>query len=279
MRIVDTSLIAAEAKRLFTETAFGLPQPVLADLRGALGREGFPRARAMLETLLANAEAAARDRVPLCQDTGLPQALVEIGEGARLTGEPLARALGRSAREAYLEAGLRRSAADPLTRENLGENIPLSLEISPAPGEAVRIRTLAKGGGCDNKSALFNLSPSSGPSDVLAAVLESLRLAGPDSCPPWYVGVCVGGSFESAPRWARRALWDMFAEEGADPREDDLSREYLEAVNKSGFGPMFFGGGASALGLRVKVRPCHIASLPVAINLSCHSFRVGESVI
>ena len=233
----------------------------------------------MLEALLENAETAETGNIPLCQDTGLPQVLIEAGRETAFTGRPLQEAVERGVREAFRESFLRRSGADPLTRRNLGDEIPVSLELTETEGSSVRVYTLAKGGGCDNKSALFNLPPTSSPEAVRKAVLERLASAGPDSCPPWYIGICLGGTFESAPRHARRALWDLAFGENPDPREEGLSAEYLSAANALGLGPLALGGRTTALGLRIRILPAHIASLPVAINLCCHSFRPGKGVI
>jgi fumarate hydratase subunit alpha len=279
MRLLDTKIIGDEVGRLLRELSTGLPAFVRGDLGRALSLEPSPQGRAVLATILENAELSEADRLPPCQDCGLPQVLLELGREILLTGGPLKGEIERGAREAWEASFLRLSAADPITRENLGAGIPVSLECVPVEGPEARIYTLAKGGGCDNKGSLMNLPPTTDMEGIKAAILDRLLAAGPDSCPPWYVGVCVGGSFESAPRHARRALWDLAF--GGEPtqRELDLSSELLGLANRSGMGPMGLGGRHSALGLRVRILPTHIASLPVAINLSCHSFRPGMAVI
>jgi fumarate hydratase subunit alpha len=279
MRTVDTSSVAEAVKGLFVQTATRLPELVLDDLARAFLEEPSPQGREVLRSLLENASIAESEKIPLCQDTGLPQIILEVGEEVLFSGPSLLAEAERGAREAYCESYLRRSGADPLTRENLGDLIPVAIELLRVPGDKVTVLTLAKGGGCDNKSSLFNLPPTIGPEGVKAAVLERIALAGPDSCPPYYVGICIGGTFESAPRYAKRALLDICLGEGQDPRELKLSEEYLESLNRTGIGPMALGGRHTALGLRVIIRPCHIASLPVAINLCCHSFRPGRAVI
>ncbi|MDR2339693.1 MAG: fumarate hydratase [Deltaproteobacteria bacterium] len=279
MRELDVRAIGEAVGRLIRDTATKLPDFVRQDILRAIDSEPSPKGRELLRALIRNADLALQNRLPLCQDSGLPQALLELGTGIRLTGGSLKEAMIEYARTAWAESFLRQSGADPLTRENLGRDIPLNLEFSPTEGSIARVFTLAKGGGCDNKGALFNLPPSTSPKAVKAAIVEKLLLAGPDSCPPWYVGVCVGGSFESAPRHARRALWDLAFGLGQSERERELSDELLSLVNATGMGPMALGGRCSALGLRARIVPTHIASLPVAINLCCHSFRPGMALI
>ncbi|MDR2198579.1 MAG: fumarate hydratase [Deltaproteobacteria bacterium] len=281
MRRIEINAVRQVVSELFRETAVKLPPFVEEDLEKARENETSPLGRRTLQVLRENARLAQEEKIPLCQDAGLPQVLIEAGEGVYFTGGSLLEAAAQGAREAYVEARLRLSGADPLTRRNLAEKIPVSVEYVPVPGTRVRVSTLAKGGGCDNKSALFNLSPTAPSSLVKEKILEVFHRAGPDACPPYYAGICIGGSFESAPRHARRALWDLaFRTPAAEEEEEErLSLEYLEAVNASGAGPMALGGRTTALGIRTRLVPTHIASLPVAVNLSCHSLRAGRREI
>jgi fumarate hydratase subunit alpha len=244
-----------------------------------MAEEPSEQGRAVLATLVENSELAKKTRIPLCQDTGLAQDNIELGQGLALEGPPLREAVESGTREAYSEGYLRTSTCHPLVRDNLGDNCPVSLETVIVPGERARIITLAKGGGCDNKSALANFSPTASRETIIESIVYMALNAGPDACPPFCVGVAVGGSFESAPRLARRALVDLWEDPPMSTEEDALAQEILSRLNASGLGPMGLGGRTTALGLRLKLYPCHLASLPVAINLNCHSLRTARSVL
>jgi fumarate hydratase subunit alpha len=266
-------------KRLFLESAFRLPPRVEEGLAGALAREESPQALAVLKILAENIRVAREDRLPLCQDTGLPQILIECGAEIVWTGDPALDAAARGARDAYREGGLRASGCLPLSRENLAYDLPVSVEYVPVPGARATVYTLAKGGGCDNKSTLVNLPPTAGRGEAVKAAAGAALAAGPDACPPFYMGVCVGGTFESAPRYARRALWGILWGPPPEPEEEAFARDVASILNASGLGPMCVGGRTTVLGIRAAFRPTHIASLPVAVNLCCHSFRPGMAVI
>ncbi|MDR3153078.1 MAG: fumarate hydratase [Deltaproteobacteria bacterium] len=279
MRDISSEQLETAVARLFLETAFRLPAKVEGDLLGALEREESPQAKGVLSVLAENMRAAAEGPVPLCQDTGLPQVLIETGCEVRWKDGPPAGAAERGARRAYREGGLRASGCLPLSRENLGSLLPVSVETVMVPGDSVTVYTLAKGGGCDNKSLQVNLPPTAGRKAAAEAAAGAALAAGPDACPPFYLGICVGGTFESAPRHARRALWGILW--GPPPTEEEASfaEEVAGLLAASGLGPMCVGGRVTALGVKAVMRPTHIASLPVAVNLCCHSFRPGRAVL
>ncbi|MDR1041325.1 MAG: fumarate hydratase [Deltaproteobacteria bacterium] len=279
MRIIPSEELYLAVKSLFLETAFRLPARVEEDLAGALTREESPQGRSVLGILSENMREARESRIPLCQDTGLPQILLECGHEVAWSGEPPAEACERGARDAYREGGLRASGCLPLTRENLGYSLPVSVEYLPVAGDRATVYTLAKGGGCDNKSVLVNLPPTAGRDEAVRAASGAAMAAGPDACPPFYMGVCVGGTFESAPRYARKALWGILWGPPPTDEEAALARDIALALNASGLGPLCVGGRVTVLGVRAAVRPTHIASLPVAVNLCCHSFRPGRAVL
>ncbi|MDR2612744.1 MAG: fumarate hydratase [Deltaproteobacteria bacterium] len=279
MRRIDTEELKAAVKALFLETAFRLPRRVEYDLAGALAAEESPQARDVLSILCENMRAARDGRIPLCQDTGLPQILLECGQEILWTGATPQEACEAGAREAYREGGLRCSGCLPLTRANLGYDLPVSVETRLVAGDSVTVYTLAKGGGCDNKSLLVNLPPTSGEAEAARAAAAAAVAAGPDACPPFYLGVCVGGSFESAPRHARRALWDILWGPPPTPEEESIAAAVKGILDASGLGPGCVGGRTTVLGLRVVAVPTHIASLPVAVNLCCHSFRPGRAIL
>ncbi|MDR2142219.1 MAG: fumarate hydratase [Deltaproteobacteria bacterium] len=276
MRIIFTQNIGEEVRDLFLTTAFVLPPKVKSDLSEALKTEPSPLGRSILERLLINSDLSAKNFLPLCQDTGLAQVRLEIGQEVVLAGPPLGEAVEEGVKAAYNFAYLRKSSCWPLSRLNLGDNTPVSLETVITPGDKMVIRALAKGGGCDNRGFFASLSPTAGREAIIKTVVEAIAQAGPDACPPYYAGVAVGGSFESTPRLSRLALMEILDETESTEAEKLLAEEIFEAVNASGVGPMGLGGRTTLLGLRIKIYPTHLASLPLAINLCCHSFRCGR---
>jgi fumarate hydratase subunit alpha len=279
MRQVETQEIGDILCSLFIDTATKLPKKVTKDLENALNIEPSVQGRRILNILMENTHLAIKEKLPLCQDTGLPQIQLEIGQEVLLSGEPLSLVAKKAVQKAYIDGHLRRSGCHPITRVNLKENIPISLETIIVPGDKVLIRTLAKGGGCDNKSKLINLSPTAELSQILSTITENVLAAGPDACPPYYVGICIGGTFESAPRYARRALWELVEDNNFTKEENDIKFQLLNTLNASGIGPMCVGGRITVMDLGVKIIPTHIASLPIAINLCCHSLRTGKAIL
>jgi fumarate hydratase subunit alpha len=279
MRFINTDAIRAEVRSLFLTSARLLPEKVLSRLTMALAEEPSAQGRMVLETLIQNAALARDNNAPLCQDTGLAQVLIDLGQGVALEGPPLSDAVEIGMRQAYEDGFLRKSTCHPLMRQNRGDNSPVSLETVIVPGDHLAIRILAKGGGCDNKSRLVNLPPTSSLQTVKSTIISLVLEAGPDACPPFCLGVAVGGSFESAARLARRALVDLWEDPVMSPDEDTLAQEILADINSSGLGPMGLGGRTTALGLRLKFYPTHLTSLPVAVNLNCHSLRTARSVL
>ncbi|MDR1487421.1 MAG: fumarate hydratase [Deltaproteobacteria bacterium] len=275
MRIISTEIISAEVRDLFLSSAFLLPQKVIQRLKQALELETAHIAQSTLKCLLENANLATSSYTPLCQDTGMAQVVMELGQEISLEGPPLAQAVEKGIRQAYEVGFLRKSTCHPLTRKNLMDNTPGSLETIIVPGEKLSIWSLAKGGGCDNKSRLINLSPTSSLEEIKAVVVKAVIEAGPDACPPLCLGLAIGGSFESAPKLARRALLELWEEPKMTDEENDLAQELLHSINATGLGPMGLGGMTTALGIRVKIQPTHLASLPLALNINCHSLRTN----
>jgi fumarate hydratase subunit alpha len=276
MRSVSTERISYEVQKLFLSTAFELGTKIQNDLKEAINLEGSSLGRSVLNILVKNNLTAAEKRLPLCQDTGLPQIIIELGQEVSLDGPPLEQAIIDGTRRAYVEGNLRRSACHPITRQNIGEHIPISLETKIVPGDRLTIFTLAKGGGCDNMSLQKNIRPTSSPKEIKDTLIEMVLAAGPDACPPFYLGLSIGGSFESAPRLARTALLALLFGPPMTHEEEDLATEIKNSLNNSGLGPMALGGKTTILDLGLKIHPTHIASLPLALNLNCHSFRAGR---
>lgn len=274
MRLIKSQTVALNAKRLIGESASCLPEFVIKNLHDALDTEPSPLGRDMLKMILENASIAQKENIPLCQDSGLPKVILRLGTDLHIEGD-LNDDITKAVREAFSEKHLRRSAADPITRENLHDLIPTNIFYRLVPGETLEILTISKGGGCENKSVLTNLKPTSSLLEIKDSILSIVKNAGPDSCPPYYIGICIGSSFDSAPKEATLALLDIPRGIKGTSREEELSHEFLKALNSTGIGPMALGGKTTVLGLRTRIRPTHIASLPLAVNISCHSFRYG----
>jgi fumarate hydratase subunit alpha len=251
-----------------------LPADVIAALEAAREREESAVGRGILSRLLENAELAAQQRLPVCQDTGIAVVFVELGEGVRTGGGSLAGAITEGVREGYRRGYLRHSlVVSPLDRRNTGDNTPPVIHTEVVPGDRLSITVAAKGAGSENMSRLRMMVPADGLESVKRFVLEAVESAGASACPPLVVGVGLGGSFEQCALIAKKALLRPLDQRNPDPRAAELEAELLEMANATGIGPMGVGGRVTALAVNVETRPCHIASLPAAVNLQCHAAR------
>ncbi len=275
MREINTASVSDLVSRLYQEANFSLPPDVLASFRSALLLEESERGRMVLETLLENADVAARRRVPLCQDTGLAAVFIRIGQDVHLNGKPLAEAVNegvaRAQREGYLRASVVSSPC--LKRENTGDNTPAVLHAEIVAGEVFDIAVLPKGAGSENMSRLQMLSPADGLTGLVDFVIETVDLAGARPCPPLFLGVGVGGTMDEAARLSKQALLRPAGEANAEPELAALEQEILARVNALGIGPAGLGGTVTCLGVALEEVPCHIASLPVAVNVQCNCAR------
>jgi len=279
MRKIPATTIAETVARLFQEANTRLPEDVLAALRTARDHETSPAGRDALDQIIRNAEVAAQDCIAMCQDTGVAVVFLDIGQEAHVVGD-LEQAVNDGVREGTRQAYLRPSVvADPLTRVNTGDNTPAILHVQIVPGDRMRIAVLPKGAGAENKSALKMLTPADGIEGVRKFVVQTVSAAGPDACPPFIVGVGLGGNIEHCALVAKRALLRSVSQPNPQSHLARLERELLQAVNALGIGPSGFGGSTTALAIHVEVGPCHIASLPVAVNIQCHAARHAEAVI
>lgn len=268
-----TTAVAEALKRISYQIKPGLKKA----LDEAKTRESSPLGRQALELLEVNADMAATGLHPLCQDTGLTVIFLEVGQEVTVVGGDLEEALQGGVRWATQEARLRHSVAvHPLTRSNTGDNTPAVVHYKIVPGKGLKLRVMAKGGGCENASAMTMLTPSAGRKGVEEFVLATVRENGAAACPPLLVGVGLGGNFETAPWLAKRALLRPIGDPSPDPVLAEIERSLLERINGLGLGPQGWGGTVTALTVALEARPCHIASLPVAVNLECHSHRVLE---
>lgn len=274
MRTIRAEEIAEAVRRAALEAAFELDPRVLRLLEEARAREESPLGREILEELIENARIASEERRPLCQDTGLAVVWVELGEEVCLEGNSLRGAVDEGVRRAWSEGSLRPSVVlNPLDRRNTGDNTPALLHVEPVPGDRVRVRFMAKGGGSENQSRLAFLKPSEGRAGVVRFVVECVSAGAASACPPVILGVGLGGTAEEACRLAKLALFRPPGERSPDALAATLEQEILDAANRTGIGPMGLGGTVTALSAAVELGPCHIASLPVAVSLGCHSHR------
>ena len=279
MRDIHVDEISAVIERLFIDANYDLPEDVVRRFNEALIQEKSPVGKEVLQELLLNAEIAKDERIPICQDTGLAITFLEMGQDAHVVGGSLNDAVSEGVRRAYKKGYLRKSVCDPFTRKNTGDNTPPILHVSVVPGERIRIVVMPKGGGSENYSEVRMLVPSDGVEGVKRFVVEMVGKAGANPCPPITVGVGIGGNFETSALLSKEALMLPFGERNADPFLKELELSILSDINALGIGPEGYGGTVTALDVHIKAQPCHIASLPVAVNIQCHAHRIKEATI
>jgi fumarate hydratase subunit alpha len=275
--MISFDTLKEEVKKAYISTCIKLPNSVKDLFKQARNKEVEESlAQKVFDILCQNAEIAERESLPLCQDTGIPVILVRISEGLTIpTG--LESAINAGIAEAVKEGYLRASVAHPLTRENTGTNTPAVIHYEIVPGdELFEIWVIPKGCGSENMSRLVMLKPADGLEGIKDFVLETVKLAGPNPCPPLIVGVGIGGSFEHCAFLAKKALFRELGTPNPDPKVKALEEELLSEINKLGIGPLGFGGKTTALAVHVEVAHTHIASLPVAVNFLCHSARIAK---
>jgi fumarate hydratase subunit alpha len=280
VRQIDCKLITATVKKLFIEANTILGDDVVQALRRALDAEESVTGKQVLEKMIENADIACSEKMPICQDTGLAVLFVEIGQDAHIVGGDLRTAIEEGVRQAYADGFLRKSVCDPLTRKNTGDNTPAIIHIDIVAGDRLKIIAMPKGGGSENMSAAQMLTPAAGSEGIKKFVIEKVAHAGANPCPPVIVGVGIGGSLEEACILAKKALLRPVGEKNnRDERLAQMEKELYESVNKLGIGPAGLGGRISALAVHIEMMPCHIASLPVAVNIQCHVARHKEEII
>lgn len=280
VREIDVARIGEALIRCAEKASFELDPGETASLAAAAKRESGCEGCAILEQLRTNAQIASQDRRPLCQDTGVAVVFLSIGQDVRLTGGALEDAVNGAIRSAYETLHLRKSIVrHPLARVNTRDNTPAILHMRIVPGDRVAVDFMEKGGGCENMSRLAMLTPADGREGVVEFVVRAVVESGGNACPPLVVGVGLGGDFERVAILAKEALLRPFGEPAADPVDRSLEEDLLERINATGLGPMGLGGDTTALAVHVASHPCHIASLPVAVNLDCHSHRHAREII
>ncbi len=281
MREIDAKSVTETISRLLQEACYRLSDDVLTALGQAHEREESPASRQVLAKLLENAEIATRDDVPLCQDTGMAVVFLELGQDAHIIGGDLYEAVQEGVRRAYAEGYLRKSVVGrPFSaRVNTGDNTPAVIHTTVVTGEQLKITALSKGFGSENMSRLAMLPPAKGRRGVIDFVVKSVEEAGANPCPPVIVGVGIGGTAEKCMSLAKEALLRRVGDPHPDSEVAELETEILKRVNELGIGAMGYGGRITALAAHVEVFPTHIASLPVAVNLQCHSVRHRKAIL
>lgn len=275
MKTVKSTEITAAVKKLAMSASCDLEPDILDKLLMARDREESPLAKNALEILVANANIASREQIPVCQDTGIGVVFVSLGQEVRVEGN-LEEAIQEGIRVGYDEGYLRKSVCDPVSRKNTGTNVPAVVHYEIVAGSSLRIGFLPKGCGSENMSGLVMLPPSAGMEGVEEYVFSKVREAGSNPCPPVVVGVGLGGTFEKAALLAKRSLMRPLGEANPNKTVAELEQKLLQRLNGEGQGVMGWGGVNTALAVHVETYPTHIASLPVAVNIQCHAHRHKE---
>lgn len=280
MRTITTDIIIQNIKEMCIEANYSLTSDVKDKLYQAAEEENSPLGRQILSQLKENLQIAKDDEIPICQDTGMAVVFLRIGQDVHIEGQNLEDAVNEGIRQGYIEGYLRKSVvSDPILRENTKDNTPGVIHYEIVAGENIEITVAPKGFGSENMSRVCMLKPADGIEGVKNAVIETVKIAGPNACPPVVVGVGVGGTFEKCAILAKKALTRDLNTHNKISYVADLEKELLEKINKLEIGPGGLGGKMTALGVNVEVYPTHIAGLPVAINMCCHVNRHVHRII
>jgi len=281
MREIQASDITEAISRLFEHSCHHLPEDVLTALKQAREKEESPVARGVLDRILENCELACKEQIPLCQDTGAAVVMLELGQEVHITGGDLYTAINEGVRQGYANGYLRKSiASQPFSaRVNTRDNTPAMIHIEIVPGDKLKISIMPKGGGSENCSRLTVLPPARGRQGVIDFVVNLVDESGSNPCPPVIVGVGIGGTTDQTMFMAKKALLRKVGEPNPDPEVAELEKEILRRINDLGIGAMGYGGTITALAVHAEVFPCHIASMPVAVNMQCWCSRREEAIL
>lgn len=280
MRDLDVSVISEEIKKLFIDANMKLPCDIYNSICKFQNNETNNTAKSVLNTLLDNVSAAEEINVPICQDTGMAVVFLKVGQDVHFVGGDITEAINNGVRAAYIDGLLRKSVvSDPLNRVNTKDNTPAIIHIEIIPGEKVEITAAPKGFGSENMSGVKMLVPAAGREGVVNAVLDIVKNAGSNPCPPMVIGVGIGGDFEQCALLSKKALCRSLETSNSNPFYAEMEEELLKKVNELGIGPQGFGGKTTALGVNIEYAPTHIAGLPVAVNIGCHVTRHKTVII
>ncbi len=274
MREIQATEITERVRQACIDACRNLPEDVLEALKRSKDIEESPAGRDVLDQLVENARIARAQQMPICQDTGFAIVFVEMGQDAHIAGGSFYDAINEGVRQGYEQGYLRKSIArHPLDRVNTGDNTPAVIHTEIVPGDGLTITVAPKGGGSENMSAAKMLTPADGFEGVKRFVIDTVKSAGSNPCPPIIVGIGLGGTIEKAALLSKKALLRRVGEPSPNAKDAEIEREVLAAVNNTGIGPSGYGGRVTALAVHVESYPCHIASLPVAVTLHCHAAR------
>lgn len=281
IRRIDAQAVTAVVKKLFEDCNYYIGEDITNALKSALNREESPVGKSVLAQIIENDKIAAEEQLPLCQDTGMAVLFAEYGDKVVIENGSFEEAVQQGVRLAYREGYLRKSVVDDpvFDRINTNDNTPAVIHTKIIPGNTIKITAGGKGFGSENMSAIKMLTPSAGVEGVRSFILDTVRRAGPNPCPPIVVGVGIGSTFERCAQLAKLATFRSIDTQNPDPRYAQLEKELLEDINKMGFGPAGLGGRTTALGVNIETAPTHIAGMPVAVNICCHAARHKSAVI
>ncbi len=279
MRDIHTDEIISAIENLFIDANINLPENVYKAISDAVDKERSPVGKEVLKELLRNADAARQEHMPICQDTGVAVTFLEIGQDVHIVGGGLTEAVSEGVRRAYKKGYLRKSCCHPFSRKNTGDNTPPVIHAKIVPGDKLKITVLPKGGGSENYGEVRMLVPAQGRDGVKTFVLEMVKKGGPNPCPPIIVGVGIGGNFETSAMLSKEAIMVPIGERNADEELAAMEMELLGEINRTGIGPQGYGGTVTALDVHIRMVPCHLASLPVAVKIQCHAHRIREMVL
>ena len=278
MRRINTSLIEQKIYEMALKAGISITPSCKAALDCALSKESGACEFA-LKTIIDNSEIAVREKMPVCQDTGMAVVLLEIGQEIYLEGDSLNKAINRAVARAYADGYFRMSVCDPITRKNTGDNTPAAIHSEIVEGDKINITFMPKGFGSENMSMLYMLKPAQGIEGILDSIVETVKLAGSRPCPPVYVGVGIGGSFDTCAYLAKKALTRDIGNNNERKEIAEIEKEALRRINELNIGCQGFHGKTTALGVSCEWAPTHIAGLPVAVNIQCHCVRCEKVTV
>lgn len=279
MREIHVDDIVSVIEHLFIDANINLSENVYNAIRGSIEKERSHAGKEVLRELLKNADTAREENMPICQDTGVAVTFLEIGQDVHVSGGDLNEAVSEGVRRAYKKGYLRKSCCHPFSRKNTGDNTPPVIHTKIVAGDRMKITVLPKGGGSENYGEVRMLMPAEGKEGVKAFVLDMVKKGGPNPCPPIIVGVGIGGNFETSALLSKEALMVPIGRRNDDAELAEMEIAILDEINRTGIGPQGYGGTVTALDVHISMRPCHLACLPVAVNIQCHAHRVREIVL
>ncbi|MBN1635857.1 MAG: fumarate hydratase [Deltaproteobacteria bacterium] len=276
MREIQIADVIRAVRELAISANTDLGQDVSEALEKALEMEESPIGKDILLRLIENCEIARAEKIPMCQDTGLAVVFVDVGQDVHVVGGSLKEAITEGVRQGYRDGYLRKSTCHPLTRVNMGDNTPPIIHFDVMPGDRFKLILVPKGGGSENMSRVTVLTPSAGMEGVRDYVVNRVKESGPNPCPPTIVGVGIGGTIELAALLAKKSLLRPLGSSNPEPELAKYEQQWLDDINRLGIGPGGLGGRITSLAVHINAVPCHIASIPVAVNLQCHAARHKE---